>query len=109
MDNKVKFCVPYRPPSLPGNQILVKLEHIFSNHPDNHVLVGDININMLNFNCNLASKYKHLLTLNGFHLANKVNLDNAAGVINNTISLIDHVICSNRFIDRCNGHRFYGS
>lgn len=60
-------------------------------YPKNHIIVGDININLLQ-NCNLTTDYKNHLSLHCFKICNTISEDYPTRETVNSSSIIDHVL-----------------
>ena len=99
--NDLLLSVIYRPPSCQNTLFFNDLESILVKYPKKHVIVGDINIIMLENNSSQTKEYTNLLALNGFTLLNNISLVHATRVTDITSSIIDHVICSNAIKNKC--------
>ena len=47
-EQNLKISGVYKPPNYDNNDFLANLESILIQHPKRHIIVGDININLLN-------------------------------------------------------------
>lgn len=90
-ESDLKLSVVYKPPSYSNVEFLRDLEIILTKYPRKHVVVGDININLLE-DCTLVTNYKNLLTINNFKINNTITNENATRVTVNNQSIIDHVL-----------------
>lgn len=100
IDNSLNLSAIYRPPLYKVNDFLQEFEIILHNRRDNHIVIGDININLLD-NSDIVREYKNLIALNGFAIINKIEVGQATRVTDTTATLIDHVVCSSALRDRC--------
>lgn len=94
-ENNLKVSAIYKPPTYSNNEFLKYLENIMNKHPKNHIIVGDMNLNLLDYNSNNVQNYKNLLTLNNFKIINNIAEENATRVTDCTKTLIDHVVADN--------------
>lgn len=83
--NIVNVC--YSPPNR-NNEFLEVLNTHLSNSINNTILVGDVNINLLNRN-NIFDKYMTVLNCNGFHICDSATPTHDSG------SILDHVMVNN--------------
>lgn len=101
-DKKLILSVIYRPPSFPAHEFLNEFEFILKKYPNNHIVIGDTNINLLDFNCPTVRDYNNMLALNGFKIVNKIDTANATRVAKSSRTLIDHVISNSAIKNNCN-------
>lgn len=99
--NNLKLSVIYRPPSYNGNIFLNDLEAIINKYKTNHIILGDMNINLLNDNSLLTKEYKELISINRFMIVNSLDESDATRVTESTSSIIDHVLCTGSIKCRC--------
>lgn len=99
--NNLKLSVIYRPPSYNGNIFLNDLEAILNKYKTNHIILGDMNINLLNDSSLLTKDYTELISINRFRIVNNLDEMNATRVTESTSSIIDHVLCTGSLKPRC--------
>lgn len=87
---KTRIKAMYNPPSIPTDQIINYFETSLQTKT-NLLIIGDININLLNKN-RVTGEYMDILETNGFKILNKVDEDNATRIQGQAISIIDHII-----------------
>lgn len=90
-EQNLKISVIYKPPSVNNGNFFHYLESIMHTHPKNHLIVGDMNINLLNVS-EVTKEYKDLIALNNFKINNSINEECATRVNSLSKSLIDHVL-----------------
>ncbi len=90
-ESDLKLSFIYKPPSYSNIEFLRDLEIILTKYPRKHVVVGDININLLE-DCTVVTNYKNLLAINNFKINNTITNENATRVTVNSQSIIDHVL-----------------
>lgn len=91
--SNVKLSAIYRPPSLNGNIFLDDLEDILNRYNTNHIVLGDININLLNDGSLLTKEYKELVMLNRFMIVNNLNVTDATRETESTLYMLNNRSC----------------
>lgn len=90
-NHKIKILGVYRQPVSNIEQFINYLDEFISANK-NCVILGDMNINILNDNSTTVMNYINMINSNGFCILNNLN-DNFATRFSNTINtIIDHVI-----------------
>lgn len=88
---KLEVCGIYRPPRYLFTDFMDSFQNILLNQKNKTIIIGDININVLDGNSDETIEYSNMLTVRNYRIANIINGDNATR-ISNTMSLIDHVL-----------------
>ena len=101
-ESNIRLSAIYRPPSYDSQAFLNSLEAILNKYKSNHIIIGDMNVNLLNSGSLLTQEYKELLTLNRFEIVNSIDVANATRVTELSSTLIDHVLCNRAIRHRCN-------
>lgn len=81
----------YRPPSTNIELFYHQFEYLL-NEFNNSIVVGDININLLNTSSNQTKHYKNLINTNGFAILNKIELSSATRITEESKTIIDHLM-----------------
>lgn len=82
----------YRPPRYDLPEFLDVFQDLLTQNNQQTIILGDINVNILNTESQDTSDYMDAVKMCGYRVANVINKDNATRVSNNCSSLIDHVI-----------------
>nr|CAI5832371.1 unnamed protein product [Callosobruchus analis] len=99
-ESNLKLSAIYRPPSYSGSEFLEYFNNWLCKYPTKHVIVGYLNLNLLDTRANLIMQYKNMLILSGFKLHNTVSEEHATHVTEQSKSIIHHVLSTNN-IDIC--------
>lgn len=90
-EQNAKLSVVYKPPSHNNKDFFPYLESILLKHPKSHLIIGDMNINLLD-DSQMISDYKNLLRINNFKIVNTICEKHATRTTESSKSLIDHVL-----------------
>lgn len=90
IDLKIKIIGIYRHHSSEINNFIDWLEDLLSDHK-NSIVLGDINLNLLNKTCNTTLNYMNMISSKGFEILNLIELDYATRLSNTISTIIDHV------------------
>ncbi|KAJ8915923.1 hypothetical protein NQ315_015538 [Exocentrus adspersus] len=90
-EQKLKVSAIYKPPLYKNDDFLPRLESILTKYPRKHLMIGDININLLSDN-DITGNYVALIAFNNFKIVNTIDETNATRVTNHNRSIIDHVL-----------------
>ena len=89
--HNLKISVIYKPPSLNNCHFLPFLESVLLKHSKKHLIIGDMNINLLD-DSQVIKDYKDLVAVSNFKINNLVSEEFATRVTRVSKSLIDHVL-----------------
>ena len=91
----------YKPPSYDNTQFLQHLENIMTKYTNKHIIIGDVNINLLGNDTNLINRYKNVIYQNNFTISNTINMESATRITPNCKSIIDHVLTNIKNKQHC--------
>lgn len=90
VDFKIKIIGIYRHHSSDIHNFIDWLEDLLSDHK-NSILLGDVNLNLLNNTCNTTLNYMNMISSKGFEILNLITLEYATRLSNTIATIIDHV------------------
>ena len=90
---KLKMYSIYRPPKYEIKEFMVVLHELLLSQSDTAIIVGDMNVDILDRNSGITSSYMNMITMAGFRICNGSSKQD--GTRNNK-TLLDHVLVNKK-------------
>lgn len=81
----------YKPPDTDNNEFLQVYEYFLEYYRKDHVVIGDLNIDILKPNATV-DKYNSIIVTNGYKIINEISEDAATRSTDTSVSVIDHIV-----------------